>query len=351
MALGLPTVKTCALLFFGLLAGCSSLDYYAQLAAGQWQLLRARTPINQIINDPQQPSTLRARLSAAQQARDFASHHLQLADNASYRSYVALDRPYVVWNLFATKPLSLNPVTYCFPIAGCVAYRGYFQLGRGRGAQALLKQQGLDTYLAGVEAYSTLGWFADPLLSSQLRRDDQQLAGVLFHELAHQRLYLPSDTAFSESFARFVEQEGLRQWRAFKQLTATDPQGEERLQAFTELVLASRQRLATLYASPLPDSAKQAGKQAEFARLRREYQALRDGPWQGDKRFDGWMFSPLNNAKLLPFALYNQWQPAFARLFAEQGGDWFKFYQAAEQLARLDAAERNRWLTRLNTGL
>ena len=187
-----------------LLTGCSSLGYYAQLAGGQWQLLQARQPVAELLADPRQPAELRRRLQRAQAARDFASTRLALPDNRSYRLYADLARPYVVWNLFATPEFSLEPVTHCFPIAGCVAYRGYFDEQRARGAAALLRVQGLDTEVAGVAAYSTLGWFDDPLLGGMLAWNDERLAGLIFHELAHQRLYLPGDTAFNESFARFV---------------------------------------------------------------------------------------------------------------------------------------------------
>src|SRR5690606_34424926 len=205
-------LRAVPLLLVLLTSGCAS--YYGQLAQGQWQLLRDRQPLERVIADPATDPALQRRLALAGQARDFASARLGLPDNGSYRSYVELDRPFVVWNVFATEEFSVEPRQHCFPIAGCVAYRGYFRLGRARGAAALLAAEGLDTWVAPVDAYSTLGWFDDPLLSSMLRRDDARLAGVIFHELAHQQLYLPGDTAFNESYASFVEQEGLRQWLA-----------------------------------------------------------------------------------------------------------------------------------------
>ena len=234
-----------------LLSGCASLDYYAQVSRGQLDLLAARQPVADLLADPQTDPQLQRRLALAQQARDFASARLALPDNRSYRLYADLRRPYVVWNVFATPELSLAPLTHCFPVAGCVAYRGFYQQGRARGAAALLQGEGLDTYVAGIEAYSTLGWFDDPILNTMLRWDDERLAAVIFHELAHQQLYVADDTAFNESFASFVEQEGLRQWRAARGLAPGDAHAERMRRQFTQLILASRERLQALYALSL----------------------------------------------------------------------------------------------------
>ena len=330
-----------------LLAGCSS--YYGQLAEGQWQLLRQRQPIEQLLASPDTPAPLRQRLLLASQARDFASQALHLPQNDSYRQFVALDRPYVVWNLFATEEFSLKPRQHCFPIAGCVAYRGYFSQDRARGAAALLAAEGLDTWVGGVEAYSTLGWFDDPLLSSMLQRDDTRLAALIFHELAHQRLYVADDTAFNESYASFVEQQGLRQWLTHSGLPEAPAlaAGQAHRQAFIGQVLASRSRLEAVYASDLPVEAMRRAKQAEFERLRRDYRQLRDRHWPGDMRYETWISAPLNNARLLPFGLYDQWLPAFARLFEDNGRDWPRFHSAVEHLGRLPPTQREQALRRL----
>ena len=329
-----------------LLGGCSTLDYYAHLGQGQWQLLQARQPVERLLSNPATDPDLARRLTLSQQARDFASAQLQLPENRSYRLYADLERPFVVWNVFATPEFSLDPELHCFPIAGCVAYRGYYQQGRARGAAALLRQQGLDTYIGGVEAYSTLGWFDDPLLNTMLRWSDERFIAVIFHELAHQQYYLPGDTAFNESFATFVEREGLRQWHAAR--GETPPASDDRQrQQFIELVLASRERLQQLYASGLPEQAMRAAKQAEFERLRRDYRALRQREWAGQGRYDAWIESPLNNAKLLPFGLYDQWVPAFAALFEQQGRDWHAFYAAVAALGRLPDADRRARLASL----
>ena len=183
-----------------------------------------------------------------------------------------------------------------------------------------------------------------------LRWSDERLVAVIFHELAHQQLYVADDTAFNESFASFVEREGLRQWRAQQGLPPVDPQGERQREQFAELVLASRARLQQLYASDLPTAQMRSGKQAEFARLRTEYRALREREWGGLGRYDDWINAPMNNAKLLPFGLYDQWVPAFAALFEQVGRDWPRFYQQVEALGRLPAAERQQALTGLSAG-
>ena len=339
-----------ALVLLPLLNGCSSAAYYSQLADGQWQILKARKPVATIIADPQQPPALREHLAKAQAARTFASQHLHLPDNQSYRLYVDLKRPYVVWNVFATAEFSLNPVTHCFPIAGCVAYRGYYAQGAARGAAALQRQQGMDVLVSGVEAYSTLGWFDDPILNSMLNWGDERLATLIFHELAHQRFYLKDDTEFNESFASFVEQQGTRQWRTYQGLPPSGSAGLEQRDQFMGLVLDTRKRLQQLYAQPLPAAEMRQRKAAEFERLRREYRQLRDHQWAGNNRYDLWINSPMNNAKLLPFGLYDQWVPAFAALFKHSGGDWQMFYAEVEKLGKLPLLQRRaalqQWTTR-----
>lgn len=327
------------------LSGCST--YYGQLVAGQLTLLSQREPVEAIIESPRTEPALRQRLAQAQQARRFASQALGLPDNGSYRVYADIGRPYVVWNVFATPEFAVAPLTHCFPIAGCVAYRGYYQQGRARGEAARLGLEGYDTHVAGVQAYSTLGWFDDPLLSSMLRWSDDRLAGLIFHELAHQRLYVADDTAFNESFASFVEHEGLRQWQARRGVAPARPGQLHHYADFSQLMLETRERLAVLYASGLDVDRMRAAKAAEFTRLRQAYRQLRDTQWQGDTRFDRWMAQPLNNASLVPFGLYDRWVPAFAALFEQAGGDWPRFYEAVEALGRLRADERSRRLDML----
>ena len=331
-----------------LLGGCANLGYYGQLARGQHELLRLREPIARLLQDESRDARLRERLGQVQDARAWASAQLALPDNGSYTGYVQLDRPYVVWNVFAAPEFSLAPKQHCFPFAGCVAYRGYFSREGAEAEAARQRAAGLETQVSGVPAYSTLGWFDDPVLSSMMRGDDETLIGTLFHELAHQQLYLKDDSAFNESFASFVEQEGLRQYRAARGWQdSRHEQRKQRQRQFVQLVLATRSRLAALYRESLPASDMRARKRAEFERLQHEYRALRDGDWSGDAAYDRWFAQVLNNASLLPFGLYDQWVPAFAALHAQQGGDWPAFYRAVESLSKQSQPERLRSLQRL----
>ncbi|MBN2992097.1 aminopeptidase [Pseudomonas cedrina subsp. fulgida] len=330
-----------------LLSGCSSISYYSQLANGQLQLLRAREPVAQVIADPSRPPLLREHLVQSQKARTFASEHLHLPDNQSYRLYADIGRPYVVWNVFATQEFSLSPQTHCFPIAGCVAYRGYYDQGAARGEAAVLTLQGMDVSIGGVEAYSTLGWFNDPIMNSMMHWGDERLATLIFHELAHQRFYVKDDTEFNESFASFVEQEGTRQWRAARGLAPQSLAASTQRDQFIQLVLDTRQRLEKLYAQPLATDAMRRAKAVQFERLRSEYRHLRDSQWGGDKRYDAWINQPMNNARLLPFGLYDRWVPAFSALFRQEDGDWVRFYAAVEKMGRLSVEERKAALRQL----
>jgi predicted aminopeptidase len=336
-----PPARACGLLLLGLsLGGCSSIEYFSHLARGEYGVLSARKPIDQVLADPAVDPNLKARLQLAEQARAFASDHLDLPRNGSYTVYADVGRPNVVWNVFATPEFSLRPVTHCFFIAGCVGYRGYFDRAHAEAEAKELQAQGDDTYIGGVPAYSTLGWFDDPILNTMMRWDDDALNSTIFHELAHQKLYVKNDTAFNESFATFVQDEGLRQWHLARGLPPGDNTSHRREDDFTRLMLDARARLEKLYASGAPPEQMRAAKQAEIERLRADYRTLRDTQWQGYKAYDAWMDAPINNAKLLPFGLYHKWEPAFAALYAQQGGDWERFYAAARELGGKPLAER-----------
>lgn len=339
-----PLALACrgALLLALLLAasGCSTLGYYAHLAGGEMAVLHARRPIAQVLADPHTDPRLRARLQTALKARDFASDVLKLPRNRSYTLYADIHRPYVMVDVFATPPLSLQAIERCFPIAGCVAYQGFYDMQCAQAAADKLKRAGNDVYIDGVPAYSTLGHFADPLLSTMDDWSDDDLAGTIFHELAHQQFYVEDDTAFNESFATFVQQQGLRQWRAANGLPPSDPSADRRDDQFTGLVLATRARLEKLYASELPDAVKLQRKQEEFERLRADYRHLRDTEWHGNHDYDAWIDAPINNAKLLPFGLYDKGVPAFAALFEQCNGDWTRFYAAVRKIGDGTAKQR-----------
>jgi len=338
-------LRAFALAGFGAtLAGCSTLGYYAHLAAGEMAVLRARRPIPQVIADPRTAPALRARLELAVRARAFASNVLELPHNKSYTTYADINRPYVMWNVFATPALSLRPVEHCFLFAGCVAYQGFYHKDRAEALADKLAKQGDDVWVGGVPAYSTLGHFADPLLSTMDDWSDDEMIGTIFHELAHQEFYVKNDTAFNESFATFVQREGLRQWHADNHLPPPDRSIAEHQQQFTSLVLATREKLKALYASDLSDAMKRERKAQAFAELRRNYQHLRTTAWHGSHDYEHWFASPINNAKLLPFGLYDRGVPAFAALFARCGRDWTRFYAAVREIGGESAKQRDAFL-------
>lgn len=327
------------------LAGCSTLGYYAHLAAGEASVLRARRPIKQVIVDPHTSAALRERLQLALRARAFASDALKLPRNESYTTYADIHRPFVMWNVFATPALSLKPVEHCFLIAGCVAYQGFYHKDRADALADRLAKRGNDVWIAGVSAYSTLGHFADPLLSTMNHWSDDEMVGTIFHELAHQEYYVKNDTAFNESFATFVQREGLRQWHADNHLRPPDVAITERQMQFTQLVLATRKKLKVLYAGNFPDAEKLQRKQQVFEQMRQQYQHLRDTAWHGNRGYDHWFGTPLNNAKLLPFGLYDRGVPAFAALFERCDGDWTRFYAAVRKIGEAPAKQRDAFLT------
>ena len=331
------------------LAGCSTVGYYAQAVSGHLSLMAAREPIDEVIDDPATTAVVRERLALAQAAREFAVTELGLPDNGSYTSYVQLDRPAVVYNVFAAPEFSLEPRRWCFPVAGCVVYRGYFARERAERSAARLEAEGWDTWVGGASAYSTLGRFEDPVLSSMLYRDDARLAGLLFHELAHQQLYVEDDSAFNEAFATAVQQEGVRRWllaRGGEEALAAWRQSRRRAEAFQFLLARTRGELQVLYASGATAPELRAGKAEAFARLQREYDALK-ASWGGWAGYDRWFEAPLNNARLIPSATYRALVPAFRLLLAEQGGDLAAFYAECARIGALSPDERDAEMQRL----
>jgi predicted aminopeptidase len=323
------------------LGACGNLGYYAHLLGGQVQVLRAREAISDVVNDPQRDQRLRERLALVAEARVFAVDALGLPDGRSYTSYVELDRPHVLWNVFAAPEFSLQAHQWCYLFYGCFSYRGYYEQARAEQKAAALEARGLDVHVGGVSAYSTLGWFSDPVLSSMMHWDDAMLIGTVFHELAHELYYIRDDTAFNESFATFVEEEGLRQWSASRGETLPDrSQGRMRHAGFVALVRGAREDLQTLYAQTLPVEEMRARKAERIESLRMEYRRMRDEAWGGWSGYDRWFESPINNAKLLPVGLYHQWVPAFEALYAELDGNWAAFYAEVAVIGGLSTEAR-----------
>lgn len=333
-----------------LLGGCATVEYYSQAVFGHLEVMQRARPIDDVIADPASPDALKARLAKAREIRAFAVQELGLPDNGSYRGYADLGRPYVVWNVFAAPPLSVEPVQSCFPVAGCVSYRGYYSQAAALAHAAELDARGLDTYVGGVPAYSTLGWFDDPVLSTFVRYPDAELARLIFHELAHQVLYVKDDTAFNESFATAVELAGVERW-----LAARASDAERRVfeayqlhrRDFLALLLEYRERLAAAYAADAPDEAKRAHKTAILASLRADYERLKVERWGGFAGYDRFFANGVNNANLASVAAYTELVPAFNALLAREGGDLPRFYAAAKALAKLPRAERLAALERL----
>ena len=316
------------------LSGCGTL-YLAQAANGQMHVLSARRPIDKVVADPGTPQPLRSRLVDVRAARDFAVTELHLPDNRSYRTYADIKRPYVVWNVVATPEFSVEPKHWCFPIAGCVSYRGYFKEKNARAFAAKLASRGFDVTVGGVPAYSTLGKFADPVMSTMMRYGDSELAGIIFHELAHQLLYVKNDPEFNEAFANTVEDAGLERWlksQGHLDLMRQFLDENAKEHAFIDLFANTREKLRQLYASGVPRQEMKAKKSAVFATLTEQARALQRQ--QGNQYYDVWLKEGLNNAQLASVATYYQCMPGFERLLAEQGDDLVRFYVAARELSR-----------------
>ncbi len=323
------------------LDGC----YLMQAAHGQWEVMSKRRAIAQVIADPVVAPAVKDQLRVVQQVRSFAVNELGLPDNDSYRSYADIGRPYVVWNVFAAPEFSVEPRRWCFPIAGCVSYRGYFDRTRAQAFAAKLARRKFDVAVAGVPAYSTLGHFADPVLNTMMGWSEVQLAAIVFHELAHQVLYLPGDSRFNEAFATVVEEEGVKRWLSHvgrdRELAAYR-RYKQHYSEFSQLLVATRERLRALYASAAPEKAMREGKRSIFAELKQQYEARR-AQWNG--AFDGWFARELNNAQLVAIATYQDCVPGFETVLSPQSaGDLRQFYARARELARLEAAARNRKL-------
>jgi len=312
-----------------LLAGCETLSYYSQAIGGHLRLISAARPVDAWLADPATPPALRARLQLASRIREFASASLKLPENGSYQSYADLDRPYVVWNVFAAGEFSVEARQECFPFTGCVSYRGFYDEKDARRHAQKLRAQGYDVHVGGVPAYSTLGWFDDPLLSTFIRYPDTQLARLVFHELAHQVAYAKNDTTFNESFAVVVEETGVRRWLEAEGRSAeleSFRAAQARKRAFAASVKEARDRLAGAYAAGLPRHELLAAKRAEFERLRAQYGAI--------------IPAEPNNAFLVSIALYSELVPAFERVLAAQDHDLGRFYEKVRALAALDKAGR-----------
>ena len=327
--------------------GCSTFAYYGQAAAGHVSMMADAQPIDRLLADSQTPERLKTQLEKARQMRAFASRALGLPDNASYTAYTDLKRPAVVWNVFATPELSLSLKTWCYPMFGCAGYRGYFDRARADALAAELRAQGYDVNVGGVPAYSTLGWMnwagGDPLLNTFIFWPDAELARLIFHELAHQVVYVKDDTVFNESFATAVERAGVQRWLAQHgndELRAAWAAYELRRADFLALLLEHRKLLEAAYASTASQDDKRARKREVIARLKSEHERIKRERWNNFAGYDRFFAQDLNGAHLAAVGAYNDLVPAFEALLVRVGGDLPKFYAEVKRIGALAHAHR-----------
>ena len=342
------------------LGACSSIGYYSQSVEGHLDILHAARPIDDWLADPATPATLRHRLERVRVMRRFAARELGLPDNLSYTTYADLKRPFAVWSVFATPELSMQLKQWCFPVVGCVSYRGYYSKADADLYATALREAGDDVYVGGVPAYSTLGYTTDPVLSTFIGFPEGEVARLIFHELAHQVVYVQGDTTFNESFAVAVEEEGVKRWFAAQGGAATSENAASakayrqliaRKRVFVDLLARHRSALDAVYASHASADAKRAAKIGEFAALHADYEAMKrdpSSPLYGFSGYDRYFAQALNNANLAAVATYTQRVPAFAKLLAGVHGSLPRFYQAVRELAQLPVAARNARLDTLS---
>lgn len=330
-----------------LLAGCAGPAWYVQAVAGHVGLMCKRQEVAAILADADTDEALRGQLLLAREIRSFASARLYLPDNGSYLDYVATGRDAVTWNVVAAPEFALEPRRWCFLFAGCVPYRGYFDPSDADRLADRLAGRGFDVTVSPALAYSTLGWFRDPLLDTMFRYRQERLAAVIFHELAHQQLYVRGDTAFSESYASFMEDIGVRLWLEHSGRSDRLPawrRQQEADQDFAALLRQTRDELELLYASPAGSPGMRAAKAAAFGRLRERYSALVRDRWRGEDHFGYWFEQGPNNAHLALFDSYVGGTCVFAALYRAAGQDVARFQALAAERAALEKAARRAWL-------
>jgi len=337
--------------FTMLISACSSISYYGQSINGQLEIANKHQDINQLLQSSDINDDLRHKLKTVIGIREFASSHLRLPDNDSYKSYADIGRDYVVWNIFATPELSLEPLKSCFLIIGCLNYRGYFSKEYAQQYAMKLQEQGYDVFIGGVTAYSTLGWFDDPVLNTMFRKNDTYLSKVIFHELAHQRVYIKDDTEINEAFADTVALIGVKRWLQHIAIPADIKAfglEQEREEEFVDLVMTTRQELDALYQSNQTDSIKLAKKEQIFNSMRFKYKKLRTS-WNNDTTYDAWFENGLNNAKLSAVITYRKLIPGFFNLLDKTNDNLEDFYNLVEKLDMCPTNKRREILEKAST--
>jgi predicted aminopeptidase len=330
-------------------SGCDSLKFYSQATLGQMQILSSREDITRLLAVQQTPKLLRLKLEKILEIRAFASEKLKLPVGNNFSEYVPIDGQHVLWNVYASPRYSLSSLSWCFPFAGCVTYRGYFNERDARQYAKGLEKRGFDTYVGGVRAYSTLGWFDDVVLSTALQQSEEELAALIFHELAHQVVYIPGDTQFNEGFATTVEQEGLQLWLAEKNSASSSvilsraKETAERRTDFVSLILETREILRDVYESGMEKEKMEERKRTIQKELRIQYQSMREG-WGGYSGYDNWFSGGLNNAQISTVASYNNFVPGFKSIFIQENGEFLNFYERIDELSKNSKAARDAFL-------
>src|SRR4051812_19564162 len=348
-------------------SGCQTIGFYAQAFRGQYQIFAHEKPIDKLVVDPQTSDRLRQRLELLQSLRGFAASDLHLPVDGHYRKYVDLHRPFVVWNVEAAPEFSLEPKSWWYPLVGRLDYRGYFSKPGASKYADYLRKKGYDVHVGGVEAYSTLGWFKDPILNTFVFEPDADLAEIVFHELGHQRVFARGDTDFNEAFATTVGQEGARRWLQKKgnaKALETYHLAQRHNNDFVQLIARTREKLEKLYGDERNDEGKlkaakvrpitdpdelRKRKQAIYAQMQKDYAEVKRS-WGGTSEYDQWFAAAVNNAQLNSVAAYYDLVPGFERILTLNGGDLEKFYNEAERLSKMQKKERQQWLRTLAAG-
>ena len=336
-----------AIAALGIFGGCTSIGYYAQAAKGQLLVMHHSKPIDRWLSDTQIDENLKMKLQQAKGIREFAIRELGLPDNASYRSYADIKRQYVVWNVVATPELSLVPERWCFLVAGCVDYRGYYDKQSAQDFADNLRKKGMDVRITGVPAYSTLGWFNDPVLSTFIHYPEHELARLIFHELAHQIAYAEGDSTFNESFATAVEEVGVSLWltaRGDPAINESYRQYELRKKEFLALLNTYRLRLESTYQQNISDDEKRQRKSEIIRSMDSDYAALKK-TWDGYAGYDRWFNEPVSNAHFSLITTYHELVPEFRALMAGEK-TLPNFYRRVKALAKMDSLTRRKMLGR-----
>jgi predicted aminopeptidase len=315
------------------LVSCQTLGFYGQAIGGQMEILRKSRPIGPILADPATDPALRRQLASVEEIRRFAREHLELPGDESYGRYADLGRKHVTWVLFAAPEFSLEPKTWWYPTLGRLDYRGFFDERDTEALAADLRAEGLDVQVGGVDAYSTLGWFHDPVLNTFVHAADIDLAELIFHELTHRKLFRGGETMFNESLANAVAEEGVRRWLKHQGRLADLKNYEARLvrrAEFYDRIDFTRSELENLYRSGAAPEAMRKKKSALFGDLRDRFRELRR-KW-GGRGLEGWLTRDINNADLVSLATYQEHVPTFRRLLEECDGDLERFFKRAKRL-------------------